>query len=135
MNPLPEIILFLEVDEVLSLHRNALEVDGGIDGIREPGLIESAVAMPRQQFGRSYLHEDIPAMAAAYHFHLNKNHAFLDGNKRVAVMASTVFLLANGYRLTASGEDFERLTLDAADDLIDKPIVTEWFRQYAKPVR
>ena len=135
MNPLPETILFLEVDEVLALHRNALEVDGGIDGIREPGLIESAVAMPRQQFGGSYLHEDIPAMAAAYHFHLNKNHAFLDGNKRVAVMASTVFLLANDYRLTASEEDFERLTLDAADDLIDKPVVIEWFQQYAKPAR
>ena len=80
---------FLSVDDVLVLHAIAIEDQGGDPLLRDHGLLESAVATPAQQFGGQYLHEDIPAMAAAYAFHICKNHPFADGNKRTAKMTTS----------------------------------------------
>ena len=79
MSPLPR---FLSVDDVLILHAIAIEDQGGEPSIRDRAMLESAVATPEQQFAGRYLHEDIPAMAAAYAFHICMNHPFVDGNKR-----------------------------------------------------
>ncbi len=73
---------FLSVDDVVTLHQIAIENQGGDSSIRDRSLLESAIAMPTQQFGGKYLHADIPAMAAAYAFHICMNHPFIDGNKR-----------------------------------------------------
>jgi death-on-curing protein len=78
VNPPPR---FLSVDDVMTLHRIAIEDQGGDPALRDRGLLESAMAMPQQQFGGAYLHDSIPAMAAAYAFHVCKNHPFADGNK------------------------------------------------------
>ena len=76
--------LFLTLDEVLQLHAYQIKNFGGVEGILDIGLLESAIAMPRQGFGGTYLHPDLASMAAAYLFHIISNHAFQDGNKRAA---------------------------------------------------
>jgi len=87
--------LFLELEQVLRLHRSMIERYGGIDGTRDPGLLESALAMPRASFGGTFLHADLWEMAAAYLFHIVQNHPFLDGNKRTGAAAAIVFLSMN----------------------------------------
>ena len=74
--------IFLTVKEVSVLHQDQIEVFGGIHGIRDEGLLESAVMTPQASFGGEYLHSDIFEMAAAYAFHIAENQPFLDGNKR-----------------------------------------------------
>ena len=90
---------FLELDDVFDLHADGIQRYGGDRGIRDQGLIESAVAVPRQSFGGEYLHTTLFEMAAAYAFHLAENQAFVDGNKRVGLAAATAFLAMNGYDL------------------------------------
>jgi death-on-curing family protein len=86
-------ILFLSLDEVLEIHQQQIERYGGSLGIRDVAGLESAVATPEATFGGEYLHTSIPAMAAAYLFHLCQNHAFIDGNKRAGANAAITFLL------------------------------------------
>ena len=74
--------IFLTTEDVLKMQRHQVDVYGGEHGLRDFGLLESAIAMPQSMFDGKFLHEDIYAMAAAYLFHLVKNHPFIDGNKR-----------------------------------------------------
>ena len=111
---------FLTVDEVLYIHRRTIEEHGGSVELRDRGLLESAVAMPTAQFGGTYLHTGLPAMAAAYHFHLCKNHPFVDGNKRIALAAAETFLELNEFVLVADDSALEHFTLGVADSSISK---------------
>lgn len=88
-----EPIRFLNLTEIKIIHAAVIVAHGGSLELRDEGLLQSAIAMPSQQFGGEYLHPDIETMAAAYLYHLNKNHAFVDGNKRVALTACETFLL------------------------------------------
>ena len=88
--------LFLTLDEVVATHRDQIERYGGSLGVRDWGLLQSAVAMPAATFGGQFLHTDLCEMAAAYLFHLVQNHPFIDGNKRVAHAAMETFLMLNG---------------------------------------
>ena len=123
---------FLSVSDVLQIHEDAIAKDGGLAGIRDPGLLDSAVMMPRQQFGGQFLHEDLSAMAAAYLFHIAKNHPFLDGNKRAAAMAAYVFLDANGMDLTASPDEFEHAVLSVASGTMSKLDLTSWMPSHVR---
>lgn len=87
---------FLTVDEVLEIHENQIARYGGTSGLANHGLLDSAVAQPKMTFGGTFLHPDLPSMAAAYLFHLVQNHAFSDGNKRTGAEACLVFLYLNG---------------------------------------
>ena len=87
---------FLTVADVLTIHEEQIEAYGGIRGIRDEGLLESAVMMPQASFGGEYLHADLFEMAAAYAFHIAENQTFLDGNKRTALVSALVFLDING---------------------------------------
>lgn len=100
-----------------------------MEGIRDHGLLDAAVAMPRQQFGGAYLHMDVAAMAAAYLFHIAQNHPFIDGNKRAAVMAAFVFLDENGIELTASSKDLEAVTRRVAAVNMTKDELVRWMRK------
>lgn len=82
--------------EVLHFHEDQIHRFGGKEGVRDLGLLESAVAQPRAFFGGHWLHENLYAMAGAYAFHICKNHPFFDGNKRTALVATLVFLEING---------------------------------------
>ena len=122
-------ICFLSLQDVLDIHQDTLDHEGGRSGIRDIGLIESAVAMPQQAVGGQYLHTDLAALAAAYLFHLANNHGFADGNKRVALSAAILFLLANGVTRLPDEEDAERVTLAVASGEMSKEQLTCWFQR------
>ena len=123
-------IVFLSVADVLHIHRRMIADFGGDDGLRDRGLLESAAAMPHAMFDGAFLHADLATMAAAYHFHLCANHPFVDGNKRVAVTAAEIFLLANGAELSATDDELEQLTLGVANAVLGKDDVITFFRAH-----
>jgi death-on-curing protein len=123
-------IRFLSVDQVLEIHRRGIADHGGGDGLRDRGLLESAVAMPMASFGGKFLHEGLAAMAAACHFHLCGSHPFVDGNRPVAVAAAETFIQANGGRLQATDAELERLTVGVADGSISKEQATKFFKAH-----
>lgn len=124
-----EDITFLSVDDVLLLHTDTIDIDGGSHGVRDHGLLDAAVAMPRQQFGGKYLHEDVAAMAAAYMFHIAQNHPFIDGNKRAAVLSALAFLSVNGIQELPDPKDLESITFQVAAGELGKDVLTKWIRK------
>ncbi len=88
-------IRFLTMAEVLMIYADQMRRYGGDYGIRDPGLLSSALAMPETTFDGQYLHESIVEMEAAYAFHICQNHPFIDGNKRSALATALVFLSIN----------------------------------------
>ena len=128
-------VRFLSNEQVLEIHREMIGRYGGDPGIRDLGLIESAVMMPQQTFGGKLLHPTIGAMAAAYLFHLCANHGFVDGNKRTALAAALVFLDADGYRLEVTRLDLERTTLEVAAGTLDKDRLTRKFKSACRRKR
>lgn len=102
---------FLTVEEVVELHRQSIALYGGELGIRDEGLLESAVMSPQQTFGGDYLYPSLVEMAASYWFGLVMNHVFVDGNKRVGLRAADVFLALNGLDLTLTEAEAVQLTL------------------------
>jgi death-on-curing protein len=123
---------FLSVDDVLALHEHQIATYGGSLGVRDPGLLESAVQMPQAGFGGQYFHADLYEMAAAYLFHIAANHPFVDGNKRAAAAAAHAFLFLNGLTLPRSCEKlFERLVLDVAEGKSGKLEAAAFFRTHA----
>lgn len=119
--------VFLTIEEVLSIHERMLDEFGGLAGVGDQGLLDSALATPQATFGGEFLHPTIAAMAAAYLFHLCSNHAFMDGNKRTALAAAEVFVKRNWHRLNATNDELEQLTLAVADGSMTKESVTEFF--------
>jgi len=122
--------IFLTVEHVLAIHSRMIEQFGGDPGIRDEGLLASAVAMPTARFGGQWLHAGIAPQAAAYLFHLCKNHAFVDGNKRTALAAAEVFVQLNARKLSATDEQLEQLTLGVADGTVSKAETIEFFRAH-----
>lgn len=92
--------VFLDVEDVLLVHDEQLARYGGAAGVRDAGLLESAVAVPRASAGGEFAHEDLFAMAAAYAFHIAQNQPFLDGNKRTGLLSAIVFLDLNGIAIS-----------------------------------
>lgn len=120
---------FLHVEDVLSIHKRQLEAFGGQDGIRDRGLLESAVAMPQATFGGEFLHEDIFAMAAAYAFHIAENQPFVDGNKRTAIVSTDVFLALNGVQLPTATSALYDAMIAIAERRMNKDGLASLFRQ------
>jgi death-on-curing protein len=123
---------FLDVDDVLGIHAAQLEEHGGSDGIRDRGLLESAVAQPMATFGGQFLNEGVFAMAAALLVSLVKNHPFIDGNKRTALLAALTFLDINGHPIETPSPLLEEMTLRAAEGSLDKDRVAEMLRSLAR---
>jgi death-on-curing protein len=123
---------FLSMDEVIAIHHDQVTRYGGCLDLRDQGLLEAALAMPQQSFGGQYLHSDPASMAAAYLFHLVKNHPFVDGNKRVGAASAVVFLLLNGQRLDCSEDEYAKLTLGVADGSISKESATAFFQNHVR---
>ncbi len=124
--------LFLGVDEILEIHRDQIERYGGTTGVREMGLLQSAVAMPEAGAGGEYFHADLFEMAAAYLFHTLRNHPFVDGNKRVSAMAAFTFLRLNGITLKATNPAFERVVLSAGAGDADKAAIAAFLRKHSR---
>lgn len=104
----------LSIDDLLGLHQRQIERYGGRAGLRDLRLLQSASALPSASFDGSWLHGSLEEMAAAYLFHLCQNHPFMDGNKRLAAVAMTVFLVLNGLRPTFTEDELAELTLAVA---------------------
>lgn len=125
-------IVFLDVDDVIELHASQLELFGGGAGLRDQGLLESAVAQPQASFGGHLAHDGLFAMAAAYLFHLVSNHPFVDGNKRIGLIAALVFLDLNGVSIAHPTEALYELTMGVAEGRIDKAAVAAELERIAK---
>lgn len=119
---------FLSRDQALRLHANQIELYGGQHGVRDPGLLESALAQPAATFGDQFLCADLYEMAAAYLYHIVCNHPFIDGNKRAGAVAALVFLDANGIEFTATEGDFEQMVMSVAEGRLLKPAIADFFR-------
>ena len=104
MNCDPNSCHHLTVGQVMEIHATAITMFGGSDGLREPMLLESAVAAPQASFGGVSTFSDTVEVAAAYLYYLCSNHPFIDGNKRVALGAGLVFLQINGYQTAPDSE-------------------------------
>jgi len=125
--------IFIDVDEIVDIHHDQIERYGGDPGIRDVGLLYSALSQPRASFGGQFLHEDLFAMAGAYLFHLVQNHPFVDGNKRVGTVAADVFLQLNGIEIPAAVEErLVEMTLAVASRQVDKAGVVQVLRELAE---
>lgn len=111
---------FVELIQVLAIHFRQIQAFGGSQGIRDQGLLESALAQPQMTFGDEWLHSTIHEQAAAYLFHLAKNHPFIDGNKRTAFAVMITFLELNNYQLRLSQADAFQLVLQVATGTLSK---------------
>jgi death-on-curing protein len=125
--------VFLGLAEVLAIHRDQIARYGGVPGIRDIELLKSALGMPAATYGGQFLHTDIHEMAAAYLFHLVKNHPFLDGNKRVGAVAALVFLALNGYDFNAPEDDFADMVLAVARGEMSKAEVAGFIHRWSRP--
>jgi death-on-curing protein len=124
--------VFLSTPFVLAIHGRMVREFGGDASVRDAGLLDAAITVPKATFGGQYLHRGIPAMAAAYLFHICKNHPFVDGNKRTALATAEVFLQLNHRRLAADNDRVFEMTIGVADGSIDKDTVTSFFRKHVK---
>ena len=122
--------MFLTLDDILESHLNQIDTYGGCHGIRDVGLLESAIAQPEASFGGQYLHADIFEMAAAYLYHLVMNHPFVDGNKRVGLEAALIFLEINNENLNCSDEELVDLVLKTTAGQVGKREIAEFFRSH-----
>jgi len=124
---------FLTVEEVLEIHRQQIEMYGGAFGVRDLRALESALAMPKATFGGAYLHSTVPAMAAAYWFHISQNHPFLDGNKRTGANAAITFLLLNNWEPTFSEDELVETALAVASGSLPKQGLTVFLEAHSCP--
>jgi death on curing protein len=119
--------LWLTPRDVLALHGMLLAAHGGAAGLRDAGLLESALARPRQQF--TYARPDIFELAAAYAAAIVRNHPFVDGNKRTAFLAAFTFLGVNGYDLRASEPEVVQAVLQLTDKRMPEAKFAAWLRE------
>jgi death-on-curing protein len=124
---------FLTLDELLAIHSDQVRRYGGSGGIRDVGLLLSALAMPRASFGGQYLHPTLHEMAAAYLFHLVQNHPFIDGNKRIGLAATIAFLGLNDVWLESIPDELLEIVLKVARGEIGKPEVAVFLRERCIP--
>jgi death-on-curing protein len=126
--------LFLSLEEVLEIHHQQIDRYGGASGVRDLALLESAIAQPQASFSNEFLHASIPAMAAAYLFHICCNHPFVDGNKRVAANAAITFLLINDWEPTFTEDALVDTVLAVASSSMTKEDLVRFFQAYSVPL-
>ena len=129
MSATPNNCFHLTVEVVREIHAEAITRFGGLDGVRETALLESAVAAPQASFGGQSPYKDLAEVAAAYLFYLCRNHAFIDGNKRAALGACIVFLRLNGIEPKGDGPEWEDLALAVASGAINREEATQRLRR------
>jgi len=122
---------FLSVEEVIEIHSELIKISGGLDGIRDRGLLISAIEMPKAMMFGKFLHETVYDKAAAYLYHIVCNHAFLDGNKRTGAITALVFLQENGsYNENIDEQKYEDMVCNVAQGLIKKNEISEFLSNF-----
>jgi death-on-curing protein len=127
-------VRFLSLEEVLAIHADQVRRYGGGLGVRDLGLLKSAMAMPQASFSGQYLHPTLHEMAAAYLFHLTQNHPFLDGNKRIGLAAAIAFLGLNDTWLESDPAELLEMVLSVARGEIGKPEIAVFLRDRCIPL-
>ena len=120
---------FLTLDDVLIIHSDQISRYGGSGGIRDIGLLDSALSVVHAQFEGQFTHESIYQMAAAYLYHIAQNHPFVDGNKRTAVAAALIFLDLNGVEVRVDEQALADFVLDVARGLVEKKEIAGFLRE------
>lgn len=135
MKVAPDNCFHLTIEIVREIHAEAIRQFGGLRGVRDVNLLASAVLAPQSTFGGKSPYADLVEMAAAYLFYLCKNHPFLDGNKRTAMMSAIVFLRLNGIETSPDSNNWEKLILDIAASRLNRDATTKRLRQLLKKKR
>lgn len=120
---------FLNVQEVINIHDLLIIKHGGLMGLRDLGLLILAVKTTKIQIDKKFLHCTIYEQAAAYLFHICKNHPFIDGNKRTAAASSLIFLEDNEIELKLNVDEFEHMVVKTAKGHISKKQISLFFEQ------
>ena len=121
---------WLELDIVLDVQAEQLALFGGSDGVRDQGLLESALGRPRNK--HAYGETDLTALAAAYAFGIARNHPFVDGNKRTAFASILVFLGLNGAELVVDPAEATAVMVELGAGKIDEETLTDWIARHAR---
>lgn len=117
---------YLTLAEALDLYVRLMAQSGGGAGLRDAGALESALAQPRMTFAGDDLYPTLALKAAALGFSLIRNHPFMDGNKRIGHAAMETFLVLNGHEIAAAPDEQERVILDVAAGVMDRPAFEQW---------
>jgi death-on-curing protein len=125
---------YLTTAEVLLLHARLIQRTGGSSGVRDMGLLESAIARPQATFGQNDLYPDLWSKAAALMHSLIRNHPFVDGNKRTALATTGIFLELNGYTLTADNEAVLGFTRQVVVGGMELAEMAAWLEAYSQPL-
>lgn len=125
---------FLTLEQLVIIHDDQIERYGGFHGIRDLGLLESALLRPQTTFGGQDLYITIFDKAASLFHSLLMNHAFVDGNKRTAIAAAIIFLDLNGYTLTVSQDKLIQAVLNLENKKITIKQITSWLKKHSKRI-
>ena len=123
-------MITLSKEQVLKLHTSLIKTSGGSDGIRDEGMLDLALNNPFQSFGGKELYPSIQAKAARLCFGLVRNHAMLDGNKRLGTHVMLVFLALNGYELSYSQKELSDVILALASGNIGEKEILQWIIEH-----
>ncbi|OGP85885.1 MAG: death-on-curing protein [Deltaproteobacteria bacterium RBG_16_54_11] len=124
-------IRFVPLDVVLTIHADLLQRYGGHGGLRDRNVLESALAQPKMTTEGKFIHKTIFEKAAAYGYHLCKNHPFIDGNKRIALVLMDIFLEGNGWEIVAHEEQAYSMMMDLASGRLTKAQLASWLKKHS----
>ena len=127
-------IKFLPKDIILYYHQRLIKVYGGSFGIRDEGLLDSALEQPKVTYQGKYLHDSLFEMAAAYGYHLCHNQPFVDGNKRIGLIAMNMFLIRNNLEITVSQKEIYKLMIKVSSGQLSKKELTIWLENNTKSI-
>lgn len=123
---------YLSIEAVIAIHDDLVNKTGGSEGVRDMGLLDSAVSAPFQSFGGVEVHPEIHSKAARLAFGLVQNHAFIDGNKRIAAHIMLLFLKINGVTLSYTQRELEDIFLSLASSEISYEDLADWIINHKK---
>ncbi len=128
-------VIFLPQKLVLLFHEQLIQTYSGSHGIRDEKLLDSALGQPEVTFEGKYLHDNLIKMAAAYGYHICNNHPFIDGNKRIALVAMDVFLQRNGYEIKATEKETYSMIMKLASGKLSKDELVQWLENNVSSIR
>ncbi len=127
--------LWIPLQAIIDLHQQQIAEHGGLPGIQQEGSLESALARPRQVDAYAGQKSDIFSLAAAYAWGIARNYPFVDGNKRMALIAIYVFLGLNGYHLDAREQDAFEIMMQLADGALEEERLAKWIKDSSQPLK
>jgi len=116
---------------VATIHSDLLQRYGGRPGLRDSNLLDSALAQPKVTVGGTFVHKTLFDKAAAYGFHVCKNHPFVDGNKRVAFVLMDIFLQKNGWEIVAKEDEAYLMMMSLASGKLSKTQLSRWLKEHS----